>query len=451
MRSFRFKLIYVVFLLFLFGWAESKAQSGLTFNEFKSKLEKYFNSEMLDDIEKQIPQKSRISVWGWDVGDFSGDNYPDLAFSIKILDEKRRNVYVYLFVDLDGYLQLVYFDSYEYLELPLEIGVSIHNNKCSITQKKKNDFWTYKSYTFDNGIIYLAEEYTSQSIFGNALETRIDYEKCEYKINLDYFDARKDKFQTDFLFIPSYPRSKQVFKGYPVVSTAGKVDYVIKGSYYWKGEEDASMRIKSSFDDQYLYFAINFTDDNFIPPECDKCVGDFFSFWFDFTPYKSTLQRIFKQAGNKFIPRSNFEGSLYEIKVFPGDFLDKLPYVASVNSSEPLDEEQIKSISKIKIFVTKEDSTNFVLKVRFPFSLFGYERCPIENEAPVYIGFNIVYHDIDNEFRPEQETLITNSIFDESRPSTFGELVLIPDFRKFSYSKNIFLENIINLLEGFGF
>lgn len=451
MRNFSFFLLGALYFLLSLCVHNLEAQSGLTFQEFKSKLEKYFNSEMLNDIEKQVPQKSRISVWGWDVGDFSGDSYPDLAFSIKILDEKRRNVYVFLFVDIDGYLKLVFFDSYEYLELPLEIGISIQNGKCSITQKKKKDFWTYKSYTFDNGVIYLAEEYISESLMGNAIEYQIDYIHCEYKVNYEPLDIRTEKFQTNFLFIPSYDRSKQIFKGYPVITYANKVDFVIKGSYYWKGEEDASMGIKSSFDEDYLYFSIRFTDDNFIPPECDKCVGDFFSFWFDFTPYKGTLQRVFKQSGNKLIPRTNFEGSLFEIKIFPGNFLEKLPYVASVNSTDPLDQEQIKSISRIKIFVNREDSTNFVLKIRFPFSLFGYERCPIENDEPIYIGCNIVFHDIDNEFRPEQETSITNSAFDDTRPSTFGELVLIPDFKKFSYSKNIFLENIVNLLEGFGF
>ncbi len=445
------KVITFFTLFFILSYFELQSQSGLTFSEFKSKLEKYFNSEMIADVENQIPQKSRISVWGWDVGDFSNDGYPDLGFTVKILDEKRRVVYVYLFVDLEGYFRLVYFDSFEYLELPLEVGISIQNNKCSITQKKKNDFWTFKSYTFDNGVLFLAEEYTSRKYFGNALETRFNYLNNECKVEMESLEGRNEKFQTDFLFIPSYPRSKPVYKGYPVTSFAGKVDYVIKGSYYWKGEEDASMRIKSSFDEQYLYFSIQITDDIFVPAVCDSCIGDYLTFWFDFTPYNNSLQRIFKQASNKLIPRSNFEGSLFEIKVFPGDFFDILPFVGAVNSTEPLDDEQVKSISRIKLFVTQEDSINYIVKVRFPFSLFGYEHCPIENEQPIFLGFNIIYHDIDNEYRPKEETMITNSIFEHSRPSTFGELVIIPDFKKFGYASNIFLDNVLQLLEGFGF
>ncbi|MFN3270167.1 MAG: hypothetical protein ACK42G_06260, partial [Candidatus Kapaibacteriota bacterium] len=121
----------------------------MTVAEFKTKLEQYFNEEMINDVFDKISQKTKFTIWGWDVGDFSGDNNPDLAFSIKILGESRKYTYVYLFVDIDGYLELVYVQPFEYVELPLEIGISIRNNKCSITQKRKKDYWTIKSFSFD--------------------------------------------------------------------------------------------------------------------------------------------------------------------------------------------------------------------------------------------------------------------------------------------------------------
>ncbi|MCX7909066.1 MAG: hypothetical protein N2560_06080 [Ignavibacteria bacterium] len=422
----------------------------MTIPEFKVKLEKYFNTEMIEDVFRKVPQNTKFAIWGWDVGDFSSDNYPDLAFSIKIIGESKKNTYVYLFVDIDGYLELIYVEPFEYVELPLEIGITINNNKCSITQKKKKDFWAIKSYSFDNGVLFLVEEYVSQQYFGYGLESKINYLANECNIKLESFSKDQTDNNLNYLFVPSYPRNRYVYKGYPIKTKASKVDFVIKGSYYWRGENDASYEIKSSFDQNYLYFTIEILDDIFVSKECEKCIGDKFLLWFDFQPFPNSLKRIFKQAGNQLLVRNKPDGGIFKIEIALGNLLDKQPYIESVNSNEPLDNLQIKAIEKIKLIFTTQEG-KYVLKVRLPFSLFGYERVPIENDETVYIGFNAIYVDVDNEFRPDEISYITNSEFDETKPSTFGELILIPDFQKFSFAKNIYVENFLQVLEDFGF
>lgn len=439
-------LLVCSFVLPNFGYS----QSGMTLAEFKVKLEQYFNEDMVNDVVNKIPQQTRFTVWGWDVGDFSGDNNSDLAFSLKILGESRKVVYVYMFVDIDGYLEPIYVLQLQYVSLPLEIGVSIRNNMCSITQKREKDFWTIKSYTFENGVLFLVEDYTSQLFPNYGLETTINYRNNECKIKVESIGKNPLNFQSNYYFVPSYPRNSYVYKGYPIVTNVDKVDFVVKGSYYWKGETDASFSIKSSFDQRYLYLTMIITDDYFVPKECDKCIGDKVIFWFDFQPFSSSFRRIFKKTENQLILREKPEGNLYKIEFNLGNLLEKSPFVEAVNSNEQLDEEQIKSIEKIKLFFTVENA-RYVLKVRIPFSLFGYEQMPLEGELPAYIGFNAMYVDVDNEFRPNEITLITNSEFDEAKPSTFGELILIPDFQKFTFAKNVYLQNLLRVLEDFGF
>lgn len=448
MKKVIIKFLTIFFLVFLPNFAIS--QSGMTPAEFKVKLEKYFNEEMIDDVFRKIPQNARFTVWGWDVGDFSGDNNPDLGFSIKVLGDSRKLTYVYLFVDIEGYLELVYVEPYEFIELPLEIGITIRNGKCSITQKKRKDYWTIRSYSFESGVIFLVEDYVSQNLNGYALETNIDYKTNEFKLKLESLSKERLNFQTNYIFVPSYPRSKYVFKGFPASSTINKIDYVVKGSYYWKGENDASMQIKSSFDQNFLYFTFNIIDDAFISKDCEKCISDKLILWFDFQPYQSSLKRLFKQSGNQLLVRDKPDGNIFKIEINLGNLIDKQPFIEAVNSSEPLDNLQVKALEKVKLFLTTQEG-KYVLKLRIPFSLFGYEELPLDGDIPVFIGFNAIYVDVDNEFRPSEVTYITNSNFDEAKPSTFGELVLIPDMQKFSFAKNIFVDNLLRILEDFGF
>ncbi|MGA2298584.1 MAG: hypothetical protein ABSG15_13645, partial [FCB group bacterium] len=67
----------------------------MRFAELAKKLEPYYDEDMIADIKKQLPQGSDYSIWGWDIGDYSGDGNNDLAVSIKIAGEKKRVSQVY--------------------------------------------------------------------------------------------------------------------------------------------------------------------------------------------------------------------------------------------------------------------------------------------------------------------------------------------------------------------
>lgn len=444
-----FLCIVVVFLAI--NTAQVFPQTGMPFSEFKNKLQSYFIPEMISDIEKNLPQKINFTIWGWDIGDFSGDGNPDLAFTIKISQEKRKVVYTYLFVDIDGMFELVLNKPIEYLELPLEVGISIKNNSCSITQKKKNDHWTIETYRFENGIINSLGYHSVEKNLSFFLETDLDYINCRKKVTYENITSgNSNKFASDFLFIPSYPRRKEIFKGYPLDAITKNVEYVIKGSYYWFGERDASFTIRSSFDDKFIYFSFYFVDDIYIPKTCPNCLGDELHLWFDFNPVTSSVERIFKKSKSKFSLRDKLDENIYQAQISIGNFIDIQPEIQSINSSITLDETQKSALKKVKLFCNPNDS-GFVLKIRLPFELFGYEIPPISEEQIVTIGFTAIYVDVDNEFRPEEVSWIATSRFEENKPSTFGELAFISDFKKFSFAHNIYLEAILKSIEDFGF
>jgi len=103
MRVYYISLMFFV-LLFV---SESMSQAGMRFEELSKRLEKYYAEPLINDIKMQLPQGTDYRIWGWDVGDFSGDSYNDLALSVKLIGDKRKTNYVFLFVDLDGYMTKV--------------------------------------------------------------------------------------------------------------------------------------------------------------------------------------------------------------------------------------------------------------------------------------------------------------------------------------------------------
>ena len=98
--------LFILTVVFFFSISPIFAQSGMYFSEFCKRLEMYFHPDLVADIHKEMPP-SDFLVWGWDVGDFSGDDNNDVAFSIRRSEQKDKIIDVYLFVDIDGFLTKV--------------------------------------------------------------------------------------------------------------------------------------------------------------------------------------------------------------------------------------------------------------------------------------------------------------------------------------------------------
>ncbi len=83
--------------------------------------------------------------------------------------------------------------------------------------------------------------------------------------------------------------------------------------------------------------------------------------------------------------------------------------------------------------------------------IFGFEAAPLEESKWTEFGCTIVYHDIDNEYRPEEETQISTSNFDSSNPMTYGSLLLIPQNKWYGEAENIYADDILKILFEQGF
>lgn len=443
------KKIILLILILIAGSLRLHAQAGMDFGELARKLDPYFDIALINDIKQQLPQGSDYKIWGWDVGDFSGDGRFDVAFTVRVATGEKRTMQVYMFVDISGYLIKVGQFPYKYVEVPLEIGVMIKYNGCFITKKNEKYNWLIRGYRFDRGSLIMLDEYTTRRIGRYTYQAYRNFQNLQniekYFVTL----SGKEKFYLDFLTIPSYPRGQKIYQGYYANAFSNNIDYVYKGAYDWKGDHDASFLVSSAYDDQNLYMTIDVTDDKIVHQLCDTCIADHIELWLDVTPPPADGNRLVKTDGKLIDYRKSADTGIYRFTIYPGDFLEKKAFIQLISTDD------FKTVQKISAHGIKAISNitekGYIVKIKIPFPVLGYQMPPLYKDKPTEFGCTVVVHDFDNKFREYEKTEIATSQFSSINPSTYGSLLLFPDNQRYGHADNIFKDEILKHLIEYGF
>ncbi len=418
----------------------------MTFDEFKTRLVPYFAEELIDDIKRQLPQGTDYRVWGWDVGDFSGDGFVDVAFSIRQASEKKSIMNVYLFADIDGFLTNIGRFNYPFVEVPLEVGVVIKENSCFVLQKYEQFHWSMTGYRFDNGSLLVLDSFLTARDRDMTHESYRNYQTLLGYEKYEKTRSGEEEFKTEFITVPSYPRNRQVYKGYAQDAVSNLVRFVPKGAYWWSGEDDAALRARSAYDREFLYFSIAITDDKVITAEKEGEPSERVEIWLD---VNTSENRFVRQAGKRTEFRTTADSGLFSFSITPGNFTN-LAASVKISSTDELDDIQRDQVSLVNAIASPTDS-GYVVKIRIPFRLLGFEGVPLEDAGTTEFGCSIAVYDIDNFFRPEEETLIATSHFDSMNPASYGTLLLMPGHETYGESTNIYTDPLAERLRDIGF
>jgi len=438
--------VFITIILLLIS-SDAFAQSGVKFLEFAKRIEPYFDESMITDIKKQLPQNEDYFIWGYDVGDFSGDTYYDIAITLRIAGDRSRNMQVFLLVDIDGFLKKVHQETIEFIELPLEVGVAIRNNACYVTKKHKQFNWDIYGYRYDNGDLIQQDEFFTRRL------KELTYEKYRNFDDLTasekYIALKGDKtiFEKNFTVIPSYTRGRRVYSGYAEGLNIDNVDYIFDGAYWWKGPEDCSYYLTSVYDNEFLYFSLDVTDDAIVVQSCDTCIADHFTLILDINQY-DTGDRFADKSEDKVKFRDKANNGLYIFNVYTGDFKNLPPY-CKVSTNDTLSYEQKYEAKNIKVISNYNDN-HYVLKFKIPFSLFG-NKINLSKNKNIEIGATAIITDYDNEFRPEEYSKLSSTDYQSKDSSTLGILKIIPDKQWYGNTVNIFIDDVVKnlLINGF--
>ena len=79
-RKLKYAFLPFILLVYLVGSERLLAQEPITWDQLAELLDPYFAPELIGDIKTALPAMP-FDVWGFDVGDYSGDGYNDLIVS----------------------------------------------------------------------------------------------------------------------------------------------------------------------------------------------------------------------------------------------------------------------------------------------------------------------------------------------------------------------------------
>lgn len=435
----RFIILFLFFLIPISAFSK-----GMTFDEFAPKIQKYFDNKLIQDIQKNLPTDSKYQIWSWDVGDFTGDGYYDVAFSVRVASDKGKKIRTYMFADIEGYLVEVASFRYDFFEIPLEIGVVIRDNVCFITQKHKQYKWTIWGYTFKNGNLIKVDEFNTERDGKFTKETYENYLSLKNQEKYLVTSNGNIEYELNFVTLPSYPRGKIIYEGYTHEIHNDKVKYVNKGAFDWEGAEDASFKVSSSYDSDFLYLDINVVDEKIIFPDCDDCIGDYVDLWLENKPLDQ--DKLYKLRDRKLNEFDSKQSNYFNISIQPGNFLDVKPSVQLRTMDK--DNSEIKEASQNIIAYSNLTENGYNIKCKLPLSLIGLNSI---NENEYYeVPCSVVLHDIDNIFRPNEKSEVSSSENLLEEPTTYGTLLLVPPNKWYGYVENIYSDKLLYQLKKYG-
>jgi hypothetical protein len=425
------KYLLVYFLFFSTGLLFS--QSALTYSEFKKALLNYYEEDMIADLIKLKPEIESSQFWSWDVGDYTGDGYPDLAFVTKDKSVSGKNLTVTLVVDIDGYMVKVKEFKEKYIELPLEVGIAIKENTCYVTNKIKQFHWNITGWYVENGIfkqrsIYRTEKHTSVV----TKESLIDFSKNLAEERIVHSSSGKVSQINRIQYYPLHTEYSQYQSGEVEKRTFPTIEYVETGAYYWKGEQDCSFKVQLTKNDEYLYGMIEVIDDSLVTDidlkSVDKVVCTFHVFD---TENDGVLRQFFKNIQNNSIQTKPLKSKKIEYVFNLGDFTTTQPTI------------QIPTTTETTVDVLRTD-TGYVLYTKIPLS----EIIPDINKISE-LGFSISVIDADSDLFSEDVTTMSTEDYDDK--TKISTLLLKPYQEIIQEYNNLYESSLLTNLKRYGY
>lgn len=387
----------LLILLILISTNSLFSQSALTYDDFKKALLNYYEEDMISDLKQIKPQIETSQFWSWDVGDYTGDGYPDLAFVTKDKSVSGKNLTVTLVVDIDGYLVKVKEFQEKYIELPLEVGIAIKENTCFVTNKIKQFHWNITGWYVENGnfkqrSIYRTEKHTAAV----TKESLIDFSKSLAEERIVHSTTGKVSQINKIQYYPLFSEYDQYQSGNQEKRVFSTIQFVESGAYYWKGEEDCSFRMQLTKKDDFLYAMIEVVDDSLVVGSDYSSVDKVrISFYQHEKSNDGMLKQFFSTLQKSTIQTKPIKSKKIDYEFSLGDFMTTKSSVTLPSSTE----------ANVDVIKT---NNGYVLYAKIPFS-----EIIADNNTTSEIGFSVAVIDADSDFYPEITTVLSSEDYDD--------------------------------------
>lgn len=373
-----------------------------------------FSQEKIASILSNLPPKSKI--YGYDIGEYSGDDGMDVVLSIRRSDARDRTIDVLFFLnDGPGFRHLRTLRR-RYMSEPIEVGFAIEAGVCHVTEKTGEFAWHVTGYTAREGIFRRVEEWTTGRMRTGGRTTGVGFDrKYSYETLIadeHYYGANTERsfMRRRFYDLPVYPAGLSLPDAMRTTVGDSSAMIIARGGSSWYGADDCSLFCSARYDSSTVTFSIRVHDDRLL--------------YHQFADSSDHLDLHFDMSRrNRVRPDGKVQtysaGSQFGIRIVMGDGGNRTPVVELLGDAmrKRFGDDVHVSTQRLK---TEYQTYAFTISV--PLALFR------EGARLPSAGFVCAYHDVDHpgSLRWVSQAATAREYF-PGKPDTYGRLHFVAD------------------------
>lgn len=373
-----------------------------------------FSREKIATILSKLPPKSKI--FGYDVGEYSGDDGMDVVLSAMRDDAPRRTIDVHFFINDGPGFRLLRTLTRRYVLEPIEVGFSIDHGVCHVTEKTGDYGWRITGYSAVGGNFRRSSEWTTERMRVGARVTGVGYERSySYETLLaeeHYYGANTGKsfLRQRYYDLPVFPAALSLPDDMPTEAGDTTGLMISAGGSSWHGSDDCQLFVSARFDSSTVMFRVRVHDDRLLH-HADPDSADHLDLWFDL----SRRNRVRPDGTRQRYARRTEFG----VRILMGDGGSHTPVVDLLGTDLVQRYGAQVDVRRVEIRDAYQTS-EFV--IRLPRALFE------ERGTLLAAGFVCAYHDVDHPANLRWVTVASTAReYVPGRPETFGRLHFVAD------------------------
>jgi len=433
---------------------------SISLAEFRLKIDSLFSDPALESLMRQLPSSGE--VWGYDVGDFSGDGRYDVAVTVRQPRTKVKQVTAYFFVNEVDAFFLADSMSLPYSEIPIEVGFTIERGTCFVTTKLEQHHWMIRGYRYSDGMFMMVDKYEvtrtvidPSSKFTVGYETYVNYRT--FRSTENFFNPANGKsyWKAEFATIPAFPLNRNFPPDVSVWLTDTSAIWIVCDSVKSSAAADQLMGKKGDAENfksteiavkgelKTIPFKLSAWYDSDQGRQKnlyldvgikDTSMADTLFFWFD----RDGMSKIMLSDAQKPIFRSSPDEGVFRLAVVPR-FSGKSILVQAAFVNPPGEFRRL-GLKELRAAVHR-NPYGYEVRLLVPAKLFNTDSVPSR------IGFTFELHrTVSKLLRLSYAT----SRIEPWEPLTFGQMDLINQPIEVGYLRNIKLREIATLLRDLG-
>ncbi len=406
-----------------YSWSASGSRNAvpldsdsLEFAGFSRALEKIFSAEKIQTILSKLPANCKI--YGFDVGDYSGDDGMDVVLSTRRTDARSRDLQVHFFINDGPAFRLVQVLRRRFIIEPIEVGFSIERGWAMVTEKTGDYAWRMTGYAVRDRVFRRTYEWRTDRMPYRGQETAVAWERArDYETQLvdeHYFGAntKRSFIRQKYYDLPLFPADSDLPNGFADTAGDGGALMVVQGGSSWHGPEDCSIAVSGRYDSSSIILTLRVHDDRLLYNTAADS-SDYAALYFDLS--RKTRLRP-GGAAQQYSPNTQFG-----VIILMGDGEARGPVVELRGAK--LAQRHGGAVS-VDMWRDPEAYQQFLFTVRLPRALFA------DGSDLPSAGFAAVYHDVDYPARLNWVSVASTSRgYTEERPDSYGKMHFVRDMR----------------------